>query len=210
MNLRLAVIAAAAIPVLALIFYTLTRLLTPLWGYALGLCLYWVFLATTLALTTTALDRAQLLTARPAGRLITTLCVAPVIVLGPFAMGSLGTLPSIMLVGIAVCAILNGFLEELFWRGALVPVPSPGNAAAAVTLFTAWHLALLTAYGITVPGGGFGLLLGAALLGTIWMAARLYSGTVGLSALSHAAVNLFAFIMLAAENLPPGLEPQIL
>jgi membrane protease YdiL (CAAX protease family) len=210
MNVRLALLAALAIPVLAFAFYTLTRVFTPLWGYALGLCLYWIFLATTLALSTTATDRAELLTARPAGRLITTLCILPVLVLGPFAMGSLGALPSIMLVGIAVCAILNGFLEELFWRGALVPDPSPGTAAGAVLLFTAWHLALLAAYGIVLPGGGFGLLLGAALLGTIWMAARLYSGSVGLSALSHAAVNLFAFIMLAAENLPPELAPQIL
>jgi membrane protease YdiL (CAAX protease family) len=210
MNRRLALIALAAIPVLAALFYLLTRALTPLWGYALGLCLYWVFLATLLLVSTTSTDRAQLLTAQPAGRLITLLCILPVLGLGLFTMDALGALPPIMLVGIAVCAVLNGFLEELFWRGALVPDPTPGIAALAVGLFTGWHLALLTAHGITLTGGAFGLLMGAAALGTIWMAARLYSGTVGLSALSHAGVNLFAFIQLAADNLPPGLAPQIL
>lgn len=210
MNRRLALAALAAIPVLAVVFYVLTRALTPLWGYALGLCIYWVFLATALFVSTSASDRARLLTAQPAGRLITLLCILPVVGLGLFAMDALGALPPIMLVAIAVCAIVNGFLEELFWRGALVPDPTPGIAALAVGLFTAWHVALLTSEGITLTGGAFGLLMGSALLGTIWMAARLYSGTVGLSALSHAGVNLFAFIQLAADNLPPGMAPEIL
>jgi membrane protease YdiL (CAAX protease family) len=207
MNLRLALLALAAIPVLALAFRFLTGAFVPLWGYALGLCLYWAFLATTLALSTTPADRAQMLTARPAGRVITGLCILPVFVMGMVGMGSLGALPSILLVGIAVAAIVNGFLEELFWRGALVPDPTPPQAALAVLLFTSWHVALLFAHDITLMGGPFTLLLGAAFLGTIWMAARLHTGSVGLSALSHAGVNLFAFILLAADNLPPGWAP---
>ncbi len=207
MNLRLAALALAAIPVLAFIFNILTSMLEPLWGYALGLCAYWLFLGLTILRATTPADRAHLLTARPAGGLITTLCVLPVLVLGFAGMRALGGLPSILLVGIVVAAIVNGFLEELFWRGALVPDPSPPQAAVAVLLFTGWHVALLFARDITVTGGPATLLLGAAFLGTVWMAARLYTGTVGLSALSHAAVNLFAFILLAAANLPPGWEP---
>jgi membrane protease YdiL (CAAX protease family) len=207
MNLRAALLASAAIPVLAFLFHSLTRVFPPLWGYAVGLCFYWLFLAVVLLRTTAAADRAHLLTARPAGVLITSLCILPVMVMGFFGMGALGALPSILIVGITVCAILNGFLEELFWRGALVPDPQPAAAAGAVLLFTAWHTALLFAHGITLTGGAFGLLLGAAFLGTIWMAARIHTGTVGLAALSHAGVNLFGFIMLAAENLPQGWEP---
>lgn len=208
MNLRLALLALAAIPVLAFVFNILTGLMAPLWGYALGLCTYWAFLGLTVLRATTPADRAHLLTAHPAGGLITTLCIIPVLILGFVGMGSLGALPAILLVGIAAAAIVNGFLEELFWRGALVPDPTPPQAALAVLLFTLWHVALLFAHDISIMGGPATLLLGAAFLGTIWMAARLYTGTVGLSALSHAAVNLFAFILLAAENLPPGWEPQ--
>jgi membrane protease YdiL (CAAX protease family) len=207
MNPRLALLALAAIPVLAFLFNTLTGLMQPLWGYALGLCAYWIFLAVTILRTTTEADRAHLLTARPAGAIITALCIIPVFVLGFAGMGALGALPSILLVGIAVVAILNGFLEELFWRGALIPDPSPPHAALAVLLFTLWHVALLFARDINIMGGPATLLLGAAFLGTIWMAARLYTGTVGLSALSHAGVNLFTFVLLAAANLPPGWEP---
>jgi membrane protease YdiL (CAAX protease family) len=207
MNRRLALLALAAIPLLWLVFRFATTALQPFAGYVLGLCIYWTFLAITLLVSTTPADRARLLTARPAGRLITALCLLPVIVLGLAGMASLHLLPMFLLPPIALAALTNGFLEELFWRGALVPDPSPPQAALAVLLFAFWHVALLGAQGIALTGGPATLLLGAAGLGTIWMAARRRTGSVGLSALSHVGVNLFAFILLAADNLPPGWQP---
>ena len=208
MNRRLALVALAAIPIHWVLFRLLTTALQPFAGYVLGLCLYWLFLGVTVLYATTPAERAHLLTARTAGLLITALCILPVLVLGLAGMAALHRLPSLMLAGIALAAIVNGFLEELFWRGALVPDPSPPEAAVAVLLFTLWHVALLAAQGITLTGGPATLLLGAAFLGTIWMAARLHTGSVGLSALSHAGVNLFAFILFSADNLPPGWEPS--
>lgn len=210
MNRRLALLALAAIPPLWLVFHFATTALQPLAGYVLGLCIYWTFLAVTLLVTTTQADRARLLTARSAGLLITLLCILPVLFLGAAGMAALHRVPALLLAGIAIAAIVNGFLEELFWRGALVPDPSPPEAAVAVLLFTLWHMALLAAQGINLTGGPATLLLGAAFLGTIWMAARLHTGSVGLSALSHAGVNLFAFIILSADNLPPGWESPTL
>lgn len=207
MNRPLALVALAAIPVLWLVFGLFTTLFQPLAGYVLGLCLYWLLLCLAVLSATTRAERAQLLTTRTAGLVITALCIIPVLVLGVAGMAALDRLPALMLVGIALAAIVNGFLEELFWRGALVPDPSARAAAVAVLLFTLWHVALLAAQGITLTGGPVVLLLGAAFLGTIWMAARLHTGSVGLSALSHAGVNLFAFILFSADNLPAGWGP---
>jgi len=208
MNRRLALVALIAIPLLWLVFRFATTMLHPVAGYVLGLCIYWVFLAISLFLTTTVTDRSRLLTARSAGWSVTALCILPVLVLGIPGMAALHLLPFFLLPAIVVAALVNGFLEELFWRGALVPAPSQPEAALAVFLFALWHVVLLAAQGITLTGGPMVLLLGAAFLGSIWMTARLRTGSVGLSALSHAGVNLFAFILLVADNLPPGWQPQ--
>jgi membrane protease YdiL (CAAX protease family) len=201
MNTRLALLALASTPLLALMFRVLTGAFDPMSGYALGLCFYWILLAIAVVASTTSETRSGLTTARSVGPIIATLCVLPVLILGLPGMAALDRLPALLLVGIAVAAATNGFLEELFWRGALVPNPTLPQAAGAVVLFAFWHVALLAAQGVSLPGGPATLLLGAAFLGSVWMAARLSSGTVGLSALSHAGVNLFAFIILAAENL---------
>lgn len=208
MNRRLALVALVAIPLLWLVFRVTTTTFQPLAGYVLGLCIYWLFLAITVFFATTPADRSRLLTARSAAWPVTALCILPVLVLGVPGMAALHLLPVILLPAIAVAALVNGFLEELFWRGALVPAPSPPEAALAVLIFALWHVALLAAQGITLTGGPATLLLGAAFLGSIWMTARLQTGSVGLSALSHAGVNLFAFILFVADNLPPGWQPK--
>lgn len=200
MNTRLAFLALAATPLLAFVFHLLTGAFEPMIGLALGLCFYWILLALAVVSTTTSETRSRLTTARSAGPIITLLCILPVLALGLIGMAALDRLPAFVLVGITMAALTNGFLEELFWRGVLVPDPTPPQAAVAVMLFAFWHVALLTTQGVILPGGPATLLLGAAFLGSIWMSARLASGTIGLSALSHAGVNLFAFILLVASN----------
>lgn len=204
MHRPLALTLLAAIAPLAASFWFLTGFLGPLPGYAAGLCLYWALLWVLILRTTTPDRRAELLVARSPGRGITALLVLPVILLGVAGMALLGEgLPTTILVLAALGAIVNGLTEELFWRGALLPEPLPDNRAVilALSLFTLWHVALLAARGVTIPGGPLVLLAGAGALGAIWMAARLQTGTVGAGVLSHVGVNLFAMTQLAAENL---------
>jgi membrane protease YdiL (CAAX protease family) len=202
MDRRLALWIIAAVPVLALIFYSLTRSFAPLVGYALGLCCHWAFLALVLWRSTTETQRSIWLVVVSPGRWLTFLCILPVFVTGLAGMAALDLVPPGLLLPIAFAAILNATLEEMFWRGAIVPKPDDRSAAMAVILFAGWHVVLLAANGIVLPGGPAVLLVGAALLGSIWMAARLRTGTLGAGILSHAAVNLFAFIALYAANVP--------
>lgn len=205
MDRRLALAALGAIPALALAVHLLTGMFHPLLGYGLALAGYWVFLAVMLLRFTTPAQRSGLLVARSPGRGIGVLLVLPVLGIGLLGMAALnsGMLPTWLILVIALAAILNGVLEELFWRGAILRDPEPDTRSIllSLSLFTVLHLALVPAQGISVTGGPAVMVLGAGALGAIWMAARLATGTVGASVLSHAAVNLFAFLDLAARNL---------
>lgn len=204
MDWRLGLAVLGAIPLLAMAFRGLTLLLPPLVGYGLGLCLYWLAIGTAIVLTTTARDRAALVVLRSPGRLLAVLGTLPVVALGWVALGTLQsvTLPAAAFLLIAGAALVNGMLEELFWRGAILPRPDREGIAVALGLFAAWHVALLFAQGVTLRGGPLTLLLGALVLGAIFMAMRLRSGSAGAGIASHVAVNLFAFTDLVALNWP--------
>ena len=204
MNWRLALWVLAALPLLAAAFWGLTRVLPPLAGYAAGFVLYWLYLGIAIVTSTTAADRALLTTFRPPGRWWSLLGFLPVVILAWGAMGSLQavTLPAALFLVIALAALVNGTLEELFWRGALVPRPDREGMAVSLGLFTLWHLAPLFALGVVLPGGPLAMVLGALVLGAIWTMMRLRSGTLGAAIASHVGVNLFAFTQLAVLNWP--------
>lgn len=202
MDRRLALGALAGMPVLFAVLLGLTAVLPPLLGWGLGLLCYWAGLGVALWRFADRDILAELSVARPPGRLITLFLALPVIVLGFTTLRLLGQapLPPHILLAAALGAIANGTLEELFWRGAMLPRPTPGAAAAALGLFTLFHLAWLGAQGLDTGVGPVVPLLAAFALGGVWTAARLASGTVGAAVLSHAAFNLFAFATVAARN----------
>lgn len=203
MDRALVRMALCAAPVLALIFYGLTRMMLPLWGYGIGLCVYWLGLAGVLLWRHSPGTLRHWMRPLWPGWPLAALCALPVVATGIAAIIALQATPIPLPVFFAIgcAAVVNGTAEELFWRRAILPNPGPVANAGAVALFTGWHLCLLTAAGITITGGGGALLAGAAILGTIWMATRLRTGTVGTGVLSHIAVNAFAFTELVARNL---------
>lgn len=209
MHWGLGIAMLGAIPVLAVLFRTLTTVLPPLAGYAAGLGLYWLLLAVLILRT---LDRAEILRLvqpRSPGAALIALAALPVIVVAGsviLGLGSVG-LPVYVLPLIALAALLNGTLEELFWRGAILArpdgqPPDREGIGAAWFLFTIWHLALVFARGVVLPGGPLALLGGAAVLGAIWMAMRLRSRTAGAGIAAHVGLNLFAFTELGLANWP--------
>lgn len=204
MNWPLALIMLAAILPGAGAFHLLTGWLSPLAGYAAGLGLYWLLIG-TLALRT--LDPAARTTlfahARPP-RLLGLAAFVPVVVLAWIALASLeaSAFPPVLLLVVAMFALVNGALEELFWRGALIPAPDREAVVVSLGLFTAWHVVFAFARGVDSLGGGAGLIAGAALMGSVWLALRLRTGTLGPGIAAHVAFNLFAFADLAARNWP--------
>ncbi len=201
MNRAAAISIACLVPVFAVAFYVLTRTMTPIWGYFAALGVYWVALIVLLVRYWPDY-RPNLSWRLPA----LWIWVAQAVMLAGVAVAAalaLSAQPAALayLPLIAVIALTNGTLEELFWRGVLLPAPQARDAALALALFVGWHLALLAATGVHVTGGALGLLGGAFFGGLLWTMARLQTGTVGFGIVAHVLLNLFAFSELTVHNL---------
>jgi len=196
MDRGLALAALVAIPALAGLFHLLSEAgLRPLSAALTGLAAYWLLLALGIARGGWSL--------RP--RLppwpVALACLASAMLLFAAAFPYLLRLSPPVLAVVALAAVLNGTLEEAFWRGALVLRLGPGDwsgAMSPVLLFTLWHVAPATvAARLDAPGGAVGVILGALALGVLAMASRLGSGSAGFGAMLHALVNLCTFGVIA-------------
>ncbi len=201
MDRRLGQIAPVAILALAVLFHLLTRVMAPLTGYFVALLLYWLLLGV-------ALWRCRgwsLRLVRPHGAVIAAFAA---IILAALWLGRdcLAPLSPGVMAAVIAAAVLNGTLEEAFWRGALVRDLRPGDwlgALPPLALFILWHVAPAAgAARLVSPCTDMNMLLAAAILGVPAMAARLTSGTAGAGALGHVLVNLATFWILAAH--PPA------
>ncbi len=184
--------------------HLLTGWLGPLAGHAVGLALYLVLIG---GLSLRGLDpaaRAALISHARPPRMLALVAFVPVVVLAWTALASLegSAFPPALLLVVAVFALVSGTLEEVFWRGALIPVPDREAVVASWALFTAWHVVFIFARGVDHLGGGAGLILGAALMGAIWLALRLQTGVLGPGIAAHVAFNLFLFTDLTARTWP--------
>lgn len=201
MDRRLGWIALALIPPMAGLFHLLSLTRHPLTGYLIGMGVYWLLLIAALVWRGCWPWRIG----RPA--LWTVLGFAALLGLALW-MGRdcLDRLSPLVMAAVVASALLNGFLEEGFWRGALIPGLGRGDwgrALAPLGLFVLWHLAPMAGQGrIAHACNDVNMLLAAALLGVPAMGARLSSGSAGAGALGHAALNLAAFWIIAAH--PPA------
>lgn len=209
MNWPLAFAMLVAIPFGAGVFHLLTGWFSPLAGYALGLMLYWVLIGALSLRALAPTTRAALIAHTRPPRLLAFLAFLPVVVFAWIALASLegsGFPPALLLV-VAVFALVNGMLEEVFWRGALIPAPDREAVVVSWALFTAWHVVFLFAREVDSIGGGAGMIIGAAVMGAIWLALRLKTGVLGPGIAAHVGFNLFLFADLAARNWPAHQGP---
>ena len=199
---RFAWAALAGIPVLLALVLGLSAAVSPLLGWATGLLAYWCLMGGALLAWADRDWLAEWLFARSPGRLATLLLLLPVLGLGMATLRLLGQdpLPGHLILAVGLAAGINATLEELFWRGAMIPEPTPRYAALSLALFTLAHVVWLGARGLETGAPPWAALAGALALGGAWTASRLLSGTVGAAVLSHAGFNLFAFAMILALN----------
>ncbi|MFC3570350.1 CPBP family glutamic-type intramembrane protease [Paracoccus simplex] len=194
MNRRLAAATLLAFPALAGLFHLLGQSgLRPLDGYLAGLAVYWALLALALR----RCGEWSLRLRRPSAPAV--LALAALVAAAALWSGDApGRLSPHVLAAVALAALLNGTLEEGFWRGALIPRPGPAAQVLAAALFVLWHLAPAMGAARLSGQGAATMIAGAALIAPFMMAARLSSGTAGAGALAHALVNFFIFAGLAA------------
>jgi membrane protease YdiL (CAAX protease family) len=99
--------------------------------------------------------------------------------------------------------LLNGFIEELYWRG-LYLLEYPDNAGIGFVfswlLFGAWHISLWFSKGIIYKDGFAALVGGAYGLGLLWTWVARSNGNLRMVIPAHVLVNLFAFTALFVDN----------
>lgn len=201
MDRGLARAALIAIPALAGLFYGLSfSALRPLSAALTGMAVYWGLLAV-------AIGRRGGWSLKPRwpGWAATIGLAVPT--LAALAVGAtmLPQLSAHVLALVVLAALLNGTLEEAFWRGALIPHPDIRAAIAATGLFTLWHLAPAIALAEIVPRGHAALLVPAGLgFGAVAIWARMTSGSAGTGAIAHVLTNLGTFSLLAATHGAPS------
>ena len=205
MDRRLALAALAGIPLLWAACRGLAEALEPLVAGGLALLVYWAALGWALlrwANRDWLLDMTAL---RRPGGLATLMLLLPVLVVGAGTLRLMGgvVLPAQAILACAIAALAHAVLEEMFWRGALLPGqdPRPRDAALALGLYALLHLAWLGLAGLDLGLSPTAFLLGAFALGGVWTAARLLSGTLGAGIMGHAGLNLFLFTGIAARDM---------
>ncbi len=106
--------------------------------------------------------------------------------------------------GIALCcALINGSIEELFWRGIYNKVFNNHIIFAFVypsIFFGVWHIALFWAKGIVYQGGFPSLVGGALIMGVLWGWIAYRTKSIKIVTVAHIITNFLAFTGLIYEN----------
>jgi membrane protease YdiL (CAAX protease family) len=99
--------------------------------------------------------------------------------------------------------VLNGIIEELYWRG-LYLLEYPNNArigfVLSTILFGAWHISLWFARGVVYKEGFIALVGGALGLGLLWAWVARTNGNLRAVVPAHILTNLFALTALFVDN----------
>lgn len=200
---RLGFLALVAVPLVAGLVLGLSLALGPLAGAALGLVALWAVMGGGLLAWADRDWLIEWMAARWPGWPVALLLGLPVLALGATVLRLLGQdpLPPQFILAAAIAAVVQAVLGELFWRGALIPDPTPGSAALSLGLFTLAQGVWLAALGLETGWPPLAPLAAGLAFGGVLTAARLLTGTVGAGLLAQAGLHLFAFAQVLALNL---------
>ena len=102
-----------------------------------------------------------------------------------------------------IYAILNGSIEELFWRGLFNKAFNNNIIFAFIyptIMFSGWHVALASANGVIYTGGSITLLVGASFMGMLWGFVAYKTKSIKYITIAHIITNFFAFSGLIYTN----------
>ncbi len=196
-------------PFTLVVFRMATTLLSPKWGYLFGFGVYWAYsLSITWILTTTEKRylRSILRTNSKIKYRFLFNATALLPVVGIFFLSFLPNVSYLSLhtgILVLIAAILNGLIEEIYWRG--LYLKEYGNSLLiglilSTLLFTTWHISLWYAKGIEYKGGLLALVGGAFMMGLLWSFISRKVKNIKICIIAHIIVNIFAFTELFVQN----------
>jgi membrane protease YdiL (CAAX protease family) len=207
---RILLISSLALLPFTFVLFQLTTLwLGPKWGYITGFLGYWAYcLVTAWLLSGSDWNYFRAMwTHKRGSKYATWINLAAFIpVLGVFFVSFLPNVSKLTFSTgtlLIFFVILNGTIEELYWRGLyLLEFPKDARIGFVVSLllFGAWHISLWFARGIIYKDGFIALVGGAYGLGLIWTWVARSNGNLRAVIPSHILVNLCALTALFVDN----------
>jgi hypothetical protein len=191
-----------------IVFSMIGRSAPPLAAFVFAMLAYWAYLAivtTVVVIKDRSLaKRLRALLGPSRAPLFGALAFVPIG--GAFFVAFLpivGALKATTLLVAAAIGVVNGALEEVYWRGVtLASVEGRGKwirYVAAATLFTIFHFAFLQ-LGLDYQGGALALVGGAGVMGALWTLVAVKTESVRPSIVAHQLVNTLAFSSLFTNN----------
>ena len=181
----------------------ITNVFSPLVGYVCVLAIYWAYFCVPVSVLygrgSTHVSFGLSTTQPWLAALALVLPAAVFVAAG--TMSWVGAGPGILALAV-MCAFINGPLEELAWRRTF-----RANSAGSLPyellglgLFTLWHVPLYFSAGVSFDHGAVGLIGGGFVLGAVWTFMTRASDSIGWPMVSHALVNVAAFVPFFAAN----------
>ena len=194
------------LPVMFAAFYFLPQFLGKTAGYLASFVVYWLYcLVHGMRLKRGSMtDFYSWPVMQKQNLLLVLLCFIPV--LGAFSASFLVAYDQLNLslyFILAAAALVNGFVEEFYWRGAFISRYKNDFRYAFLIpaiLFGLWHISVYAAYGIVYQGGFWPLVGGAFFMGLIWGYTAYRQQKILVPTIAHILANFFAFSNLLVEN----------
>jgi membrane protease YdiL (CAAX protease family) len=175
----------------------------PLMGYLSVLIIYWFGFCLPVAIVFGRGGRLVGCSVQGGPRWVPALALGLPILIALAAGTFVLDQPQTSLITIAIgVALINGPFEELAWRRTF-RMHSGGALSfelLGLLLFAGWHVPLLLAHGVSFDHGALGLVGGAAMLGAVWLLITRKTNSVGWPMISHALVNMAAFVPHFHQN----------
>ena len=188
------------IPIMIIAFYLLTSFLGKTLGYVTGYLTYLILLIVGILV----FKKEKINIKKNKNVKYYVFVFLPVIFTGLIIFIPNAINENYQILGIVVVyAILNGSLEELFWRYTFFIVYDKNICNAYIIptiLFAGWHISLMFAKGIFIYSGVLVLVGGALAMGIIFGFVLKKTGNIKIVIISHIMVNIIIFTQLISQN----------
>ena len=197
------------LPFVFVLFQITSRTLGPKWGFMMGFLGYWSFLLLTAWLISGS-DLNYLKgmwnqkRENKNSKLIGIVLV--VVVIACFFIGFAPDAAKLTLSTgalVLIMAVLNGPIEELYWRGLYLLEYRNSTRIGfilSVLLFGTWHFSLWFAKGMIYKEGIIPVVVVPYGLGILWAWSARSNGNIRATVLTHILINIFAFTSLFVDN----------
>jgi membrane protease YdiL (CAAX protease family) len=197
------------LPFVFVLFQITSRIFEPKWGYITGFLGYWSYcLLTVWLISGSDLNYLKSMWYQKWENKNSKLIgiVLAIVVIACFFIGFVPDVAKLTVstgVLVLIMAVLNGPVEELYWRG-LYLLEYPDNTRIgfimSVLLFGTWHFSLWFAKGMIYKDGIIPVVIVPYGLGLLWAWSARSNGNIRATVLTHILINIFAFTSLFVDN----------